>query len=130
MSSRPPSSEQDGWCLDDGEARHAAAPETFWIPDHVARRGLFPGAGAKLIFRFAAPGGDEVERMWVVVTRRIGDGESYLGVLASAPCSDWATGRLETGFELPFEPRHVVDIDGPCEETMAIARQEPARRWI
>ena len=71
----------------------------------------------------------QVERMWVVVTRRNGDGEAYLGVLDNTPCFAWAAGRLEPGFELPFEPRHVIDIDDPTDATMSIARAEPARRW-
>jgi hypothetical protein len=129
MKWRAPSLEQDGWCLDDGEERHAAAPGTFWIPTLEARRGLYPGCGVKLIFRIATPDGDEVERMWVVVTQRIGDGERYMGVLDNTPYSNWAPGRLEPEFELPFEPRHVIDIDDPCEATMAIAKTEPAKRW-
>jgi hypothetical protein len=126
---RPPSAELDGWSLDDGEERHAAAPETFWIPGLEARRGLYPGCGVKLMFRIDAPEGPEVERMWVVVTQRFGDGEAYLGVLDNTPYSASARGRLEPGFELPFEPRHVIDIDNPSDATMRIARTAPTRRW-
>ena len=126
---RSPSIERDGWCLESGEARHAAAPETFWIPSPEARRGLYPGCGVKLIFHIDTPEGGEVERMWVVVTQRCDDGEHYLGLLDNTPCCDWAKGRLEPDFELPFEPRHVIDIADPCEATMAIARRPPARRW-
>ena len=129
MKRRPPSLERDGWCLDDGEERHAAAPETFWIPSREARRGLYPGCGVKLIFRIDTPDGDEVERMWVVATQRDADGERYMGVLDNTPFSEFAPGRLEPGFELPFEPRHVVDIGDPIEATMAIAMTPPARRW-
>ena len=126
---RAPSIERDGWCLDDGEERHAAAPETFWIPSLEARQGLYPGCGVKLIFRIDTPSGDEVERMWVVVTRRESDGERYMGVLDNPPASDFAPGRLEPGFEVPFEPRHVIDVDLSCDATMAVAETEPARRW-
>ena len=39
---RAPDFEQDGWCLDDGEERHRAAPATFGIPD-LAVRNSCPG---------------------------------------------------------------------------------------
>jgi hypothetical protein len=126
---RLPSIGLDGWSLDDGEERHATAPGTFWIPSLEARRGLYPGCGVKLMFRIDTPRGPEVERMWVVVTRRIGDGDGYLGVLDNTPCSEWARGRLEPGFELPFGPCHVIDIDDPNDATMRIARAAPARPW-
>jgi hypothetical protein len=126
---RLPSIGLDGWSLDDGEERHAAAPETFWIPSREARRGLYPGCGVKLMFRIDTPQGSEVERMWAIVTQRFGEGERYLGVLDNTPCSDWAEGRLEPGFELPFEPRHVIDIDNPNDATMRLARTAPSRRW-
>jgi hypothetical protein len=126
---RAPSIERDGWCLESGEERHAAAPETFWIPSFEARRGLYPGCGVKLIFHIQTPDGADVERMWVVVTQRLDDGERYLGLLDSTPCSDWGPGRLEPDFEVPFEPRHVINILDPCEATMAIAQRPPARRW-
>jgi len=125
---RFPSTERDGWRLDDGEERHAEAPETFWIPSPEAREGLYPGCLAKLIFRLETPNGDEVERMWVVVTDRIESGE-YLGVLDNTPCSEAGPGRLEPGFELPFEPYHVIDIRDPNDYSMAVARAEPVRRW-
>ncbi len=126
---RAPSIERDGWCLESGEDRHAAAPDTFWIPDIEARRGLHPGCGVKLIFHIDTPDGPDVERMWVVITRRIDDGACYIGTLDSTPCSERGPGRLEPGFEVPFEPRHVIDIYDPCEATMAIARTPPTRRW-
>lgn len=126
---REPSIARDGWCLESGEERHAAAPATFWIPSREARRGLYPGCGVKLIFHIDTPDGPDVERMWVVVTRLLDEGPRYLGLLDSTPCSDRAPGRLEPGFEVPFEPRHVIDIDGPNDATIAIAAREPARRW-
>ena len=124
-----PSIDEDGWCLDDAEALHTEFPDTFWIPSAAARRGLHPGCLVKLIFRMEAEDEAQVERMWVIVTQRVRDGEAYLGVLDNTPYFEWAVGHLEAGFELPFEPRHVIDIDDPTDSTMAIARAEPARRW-
>ncbi len=126
---RAPSIERDGWSLESGEERHAAAPATFWIPSLEARRGLWPGCLVKLIFRIGTSEGVEVERMWVVVTQRIDDGARYLGVLDNTPLCEWAKGRLEPDFELPFEPCHVIDIAEPSEATMALAQAPPARRW-
>ncbi|MCJ1962802.1 hypothetical protein [Novosphingobium mangrovi (ex Hu et al. 2023)] len=66
---REPDLQVDGWCLDDGEVYHAAAPDTFW-----------------------------------------------------------------SGIELPFQPRHVIDIDvididkGDAN-TRARAQSTPRRRW-
>ena len=60
---RAPDFETDGWCLDDGEERHREAPDTFWIPDLEMRRVLRRGDFAKLIFRIAVAGNEEVERM-------------------------------------------------------------------
>ena len=125
---RLPSVEEDGWCLDDAEERHAEHPDTFWIPSLEARLGLYPGCGVKLMFYIDGTDGG-VERMWVVVTDRLADGEAYLGVLDNTPLAGDAHGRLEPGFEIPFEPRHVIDVDGPSEATMKIAATEPTRRW-
>ena len=126
---RFPSVERDGWCLDDAEERHSQYPDTFWIPSHEARRGLYPGCGVKLMFYIESPDGGGVERMWVVVTERLGNGDAYLGVLDNTPLAEEAHGKLGAGYEIPFEPRHVIDIDGPNDATMAIAKTEPARRW-
>ena len=126
---RFPSVERDGWCLGDAEERHSQHPDTFWIPSHEARWGLYAGCGVKLMFHIESPDGGGVERMWVVVTERLDSGEAYLGVLDNTPLAEEARGRLETGYEVPFEPRHVIDIDGPNDATMAIAKTGPARRW-
>ena len=126
---RFPSVERDGWCLVDAEERHSQYPDTFWIPSHEARRGLDPGCGVKLMFYIESPDGGGVERMWVVVTERLGNGDAYLGVLDNTPLAEEAHGKLGAGYEIPFEPRHVIDIDGPNDATMAIAKTEPARRW-
>jgi hypothetical protein len=50
--------ELDGWCLEDGEARHREAPETFWIPALADRGRLGLGEG-DLEHREQAEGGAE-----------------------------------------------------------------------
>jgi hypothetical protein len=83
---REPDFVSDGWCLEDGEAYHAEAPDTFWIPEQHRREGLVAGDLAKLIFRISVDNADEsvaVERMWVLVRERTADG--YLGVLDNEP---------------------------------------------
>jgi hypothetical protein len=81
---REPDIEVDGWCLDDGEAYHAEAPDTFWIPGRESRESLEPGDLAKLIFRFNVDDAEEtvaVERMWVLVRERVPGG--YLGCVSA-----------------------------------------------
>ena len=83
---REPDFDQDGWCLEDGEALHSEAPETFWLPHVERREALQPGDLAKLIFRIAVDNDEEpvaVERMWVLVRERVG--EHYLGILDNDP---------------------------------------------
>ncbi len=103
---RSPDLERDGWCLDDGEERHRAAPKTFQIPDEDIRRGLIPGEFAQLIFRILVDPDDEdpyaVERMWVIVRERTATG--YMGVLNNNPATITENDFLWVGTELPFEP--------------------------
>ncbi|MEV4932167.1 DUF2314 domain-containing protein [Sphingobium sp. LMA1-1-1.1] len=127
---REPDFQTDGWCLDDGEGYHAAAPETFWIPDRQRRENLKPGDLAKLIFRISVDDGDEnvaVERMWVLVRERIDGG--YLGILDNEPSAIAENDEFWFGTELPFSPRHVINIEEKDEKTIALACQEPRRRW-
>ena len=99
------------WTLDDGEAVHREAPDTFWMPPLEDRESLRPGAIVKLMFRMVLrdPGTgqeqEKVERMWVCVTGRDGDG--YVGALDNDPFS---TKDLAAGNEVRFEPRHVIRI--------------------
>jgi hypothetical protein len=111
--------EKDGWQLESAETRHAASPESFWIPARLRRETLRPGDGAKLLFRLqadtsaSAAGG--VERMWVIVRRRAG--RLYLGVLDSTPAAPEAiSARLARGTEVVFAPEHVADISTPPRE--------------
>jgi uncharacterized protein YegJ (DUF2314 family) len=127
---REPDFQTDGWCLDDGESYHAAAPETFWIPDRQTRESLEPGDLAKLIFRISVDDGDEnvaVERMWVLVRERRDGG--YLGMLDNEPSAIAKNDEFWLGTELPFSARHVINIEEKDEKTVALARQKPLRRW-
>ena len=125
-----PDIDVNGWCLDDGEEYHRAAPDTFQIPDRKAREGLEPGDLAKLIFRISVDdpeGPVAVERMWVIVRERVSGG--YLGVLDNNPEAIEPNDEFWSGVELPFEPQHVIDIGKRDEKTIALAAQEPDRRW-
>jgi hypothetical protein len=127
---RQPDIEFDGWCLEDGEAYHRRAPETFWIPDRDSRENLQPGDLAKLIFRISVDSQEEptaVERMWVLVRERTSNG--YLGMLDNNPDSIAENDEFWRGIELPFEPHHVINIDSRNENTVTLAQQEPKRRW-
>ena len=128
---REPDFNIDGWCLDDGEAYHAAAPETFWIPDRHRRESLEVGDLAKLIFRISVDNAHEnvsVERMWVLVRERTADG--YLGVLNNEPDAIAENDEFWLGSELPFFAKHVINIEERDANTIALASNEPRTRWL
>jgi hypothetical protein len=127
---REPDFELDGWCLEDAEERHRESPKTFWIPALEDRRRLGPGDHAKLIFRIAvddpaAPAA--VERMWVLVRERAGEG--WFGLLDNHPRAIAENDEFWSGVEIPFASRHVIDIEPGDESTLARAMEEPLRRW-
>ncbi|OYU14034.1 MAG: hypothetical protein CFE37_12960 [Alphaproteobacteria bacterium PA4] len=127
---REPDFEIDGWCLEDGEAAHAAAHETFWIPDRCRREGLETGDFAKLIFRISVDNAERpvsVERMWVLVRERTTDG--YLGVLDNEPDAISENDDFWRGTEFPFAAKHVIDIQDRDANTVKLAMKEPRRRW-
>jgi hypothetical protein len=127
---REPDFHTDGWCLEDGESRHRAAPETFRIPPREARESLEPGDLAKLIFRISVDSADEpvaIERMWVLVRERILGG--YLGILDNNPDAVAENNEFSSGTELPFQPHHIIDIDERDDKTISLAAQNPARPW-
>lgn len=125
-----PSFDADGWELDDGEAMHAQAPATFEIPSRDAREGLRPGDFAKLVFRILVDDENEpvkVERMWVIVReRRLG---GYFGILDNEPDAIAENDDLWVGTELPFEPRHVIDIQRGDSQSTLLAAAAPRRAW-
>lgn len=127
---REPDFTIDGWYLEDGEARHAEAPDTFWIPDRHRRESLEAGDLAKLVFRISVDNADEnvsVERMWVPVRERTPDG--YLGVLDNEPGAIAENDEFWPGTELPFSAKHVINIEERDTKTIALAREAPRRRW-
>ena len=116
--------------MDSGEARHADAPDTFWIPDRASREGLRPGDLAKLIFCISVDDAEEpvaVERMWVIVRQRVGDW--YLGILDNEPGAIAENDEFWVGTEVPFSAHHVINIEERDEKTLALAQAEPRRRW-
>lgn len=132
---RLPSFERDFWQLRSAEQSHREHPDTFWIPPLEQRRSLKRGQAARLIFDIEGQGenGDverQVERMWVIVAERVGDG--YIGILDHQPASiETSEGvYLCFGAEVPFLPEHVIDIgDPPVEYAEWQLSQQPERRW-
>lgn len=127
---REPDFEEDGWCLDDGEECHREAPDTFWLPELKDRESLQPGYLVKLIFRISVDNDEEpvaVERMWVIVRERVGN--QYLGILDNDPYAINENDEFWSGVELPFSPRHVIDIDrrDPSEGSEPVP--QPSRYW-
>ena len=125
---RFPSIERDGWQLDDGEAYHADAPKTFWIPSEYDRSNLRAGDFAKLIFRVEFAEEPTVERMWVIVRAALGEA-TYLGILDNEPTSLEENDRLWVGFELPFQARHVIAIERADAASITLANQGPMKNW-
>ena len=117
-----PDLEHDGWCLVDGEQLNRDAPRTFHIPDLAVRRGLQPGDFAKLVFEIAVEGDEypSVERMWVIVRERTPTG--YLGMLDNQPDAIAENDRLWLGTEVPFDHRHIIDIQPGDDGSLALAK--------
>ncbi|KQZ72657.1 hypothetical protein ASE06_09180 [Sphingopyxis sp. Root214] len=127
---REPDFEVDGWCLENGEAYHAEAPDTFWLPERSRRETLQPGDIAKLIFRISVENEEEsvaVERMWVLVREVVPGG--YLGVLDNELDAIAENDEFWLGTELPFTAKHVINIEERDANTIALAQNEPRRRW-
>jgi hypothetical protein len=127
---REPDFDIDGWCLEDGEAYHADAPDTFWIPERHRRESLEAGDLAKLVFRISVDNAEEnvsVERMWVLVRERTAEG--YLGVLDNEPDAIAENDDFWLGTELPFSAKHVINIEERDANTIALAAKEPRSRW-
>jgi hypothetical protein len=117
---RQPDLFHDGWSLDNGEVLNRAHPDSFEIPNAAVREILQPGDWAKLIFRINVDDAETpaaVERMWVLVTQRLPAG--YLGVLDNEPRSIQPNDDFWLGAELPFEPRHIIDVQGGDDDSVA-----------
>jgi hypothetical protein len=105
---------EDGWELEDGELRHRQSPKTFYIPPGYQRYLLGKGELVKLMFRIGLRDSEgqeteEVERMWVIVDRRVGL-RQYVGTLDN---DAYCTKAMTAGLKVVFEPRHVIQI---CEK--------------
>lgn len=96
------------YTLADAEKRHAAHPDTFFIPSASDRENLDTESTVKLIFECGEPDEDgfkQAERMWVQITERHEDG-SYTGKLDNHPVFIEA----KAGDVVKFEPRHIINI--------------------
>ena len=106
----------DGWELVSGLAQHHRTPESFYMPSERDRRTLDDGKLVKLMFDIDLPdgwGGDKkpsslIERMWVIVTGRVGP--YYVGELNNHPATSSDQDHLRAGDEVVFLPEHVIDI--------------------
>ena len=127
---KEPDFEIDGWCLEDAEARHQEAPDSFWLPEEEKRKALQPGDLAKLVFRISVDNDENpvaVERMWVLVRERTGS--HYFGILDNDPYAIEENDEFWSGTEVPFSARHVIDIDPADETTRSRAAALPRRAW-
>lgn len=117
-----------GWRLDDAQARHAANPETFWMPSREQLEAIVPGATVRLIFQVvdqADPIADRLdpydeagnpnlvvshERMWLYV-ETVGPSfdDDLVGILMNQPVASHT--RLAPGARVRFQRRDVIDLD-------------------
>src|SRR5437016_489468 len=91
--------EEDGWELDDAEARRAEAPESFHIPSREERMGLRIGDMVKLLFLFLNSQDDgspiiSCERMWGTIQEVAGG--RFKGQLESLPRTSSVVAPLDT----------------------------------
>ena len=113
---RLPARDLDGWELRSGLAQHHRTPETFYMPPEDERRGLSEGDVVKLIFGIEVPPDEDdpdgffFERMWVIVTGKVGP--YYIGELNNVPLTASVGDQdfLVPGSEVVFLPEHVIDI--------------------
>ncbi len=114
---RLPTIDLDGYELRSGLAQHHRTPETFYMPREDERQALEVGDIVKLIFIIAVtpdpedPDDDGTfgERMWVIVTGRIGP--YYIGTLNNMPVTSDEQDSLTFDDEVIFLPEHVIDIE-------------------
>jgi hypothetical protein len=115
--------EEDRWRVWDAIDAWAERRGVTWFPDEETRASVPIGAIAKLLWEIVAS--DEageadthMERMWVHVDHREGEGDEllYSGTLANDPFNP---GLTRFGTRVWFTPRHVVDV-------RAAEGQEPA----
>jgi hypothetical protein len=102
--------QQDGWELEDGEARHSESSDTFEIPAIEERLSLRPDQRVKLIFRIALRDeagveSEAAERMWVEVKSK--SDFYYSGTLDN---DAYSTKEIRAGLPVLFQPRHVIQI--------------------
>jgi|GEM_PF-535290 len=116
--------ERDRWAVRDAAAAYRDRDGVYWLPEEEARRSLRPGQIAKLCFDLVASDEDgrparHVERMWVGVDHRAGDGSVYSGTLDNVPHNG---GLAEYGMRVWFTPDHVLDIQTAPDEPLASDR--------
>jgi hypothetical protein len=105
-----PTLEEDGWELDDAEARHAEAPGSFHVPSRAERMGLRVGDMVQLLFLFLNRQEDgsaiiDCERMWVTI-KEVAAGR-LTGQLESLPDTSTLLAPLDT---IIFGPEHVAAV--------------------
>jgi hypothetical protein len=131
---RQPTIKTDFWELRSAEKSHAKYGDNFWIPDLEQRQSIQRGQAARLLFDIEIDNEGKLEiegeRMWVIVSEKIGD--IYIGILDNQPaCSDFEDEvYLCLGAEIPFLAEHVIDIDTPPQEYANWQlSQNPERIW-
>ena len=93
------------YSLDNAEEVHKQHPDTFWIPTQNIRENLQVGQLVKLLFRISNGSEDQVERMWVEITKKFDD--EYEGILDNDP---YCTKKITAGLKVNFQAKHVIEV--------------------
>jgi hypothetical protein len=108
---------QNGWTIEDPQARHGRNPDGFWLPGDDLRAAIGPGSQVCLLLWFIDEGGPDqlipqCERMWALVEER--EEDTVRGRLASPPVS--AHAALEMGEPIQFRPTDAIDVLDPEDD--------------
>jgi hypothetical protein len=119
--------EGDGWRLLDVAESWLSRTGPIWFPDEETRASVLVGGSVKLLWEIVASdvegrAATHVERMWVDVDHRAGEGSAtvYSGTLANDPHNP---GLTRFGTRAWFTPAHVADA---CAEEDAPLASESA----
>lgn len=125
--------DEDFWELISAEER-AKASKSFEIPSFEERESLVVGRAAQLLFNIEYDDKgfvrNQIERMWVIVAER--SPPFYVGRLISQPSCVVPEDEFYLSFnsEVPFQSIHVIDIQEPPAEFLAIVfGSEPTNVW-
>ncbi len=82
--------------------------KNFWLPSRDQLLSVKVGQNVKLIFRV----GEEVERMWIIVTKQQHDSE-WTGIIDNDAVGKTLSQVLPYRTEITFHPLDIIQVDRP-----------------